>query len=150
MEVLNVVNKTTGEIVLNLIDNDLGPDINQSHISEMTLIIANRLVRLLVVMDPVHKVPRRNFRVLALVIRGTGFDFADVVHNEFFVAADRLDEERLDSGGTARVVDPLTTRLGRVGRIEDGNLTVGVVEPGDHVADRSRGSSATQAFAVWV
>ena len=150
MEVLNVVNETAREIVFYLVDNDLGPDVDEPDIGKVTLVITNRLVSFLVVVDPIHKVARGNFGVLALVIRRVGLDLADVVHDEFFVAANRLDEKRLDSGSTARVVNPLATRLGRVGSIEDGNLTVGVLEPGDHVADRSLGSSTTQAFAIWV
>lgn len=85
MKVLDVVDQPTGKVILNLINDDGRPDIDEFDVGEVLLVIVNGLIDLLVIANAVTEIESSNFRVLPLVVRRRCLDFQDVVHDQVFV-----------------------------------------------------------------
>lgn len=152
MQVLNIVDQPTGQVVLDLVNDDGGADVDQLNIGVLLLVIIDGLINLLVVADALAEVESGQLGVLPLVIRRGGLDFEDIGHDEILVIADRLDEEGLDIGIATLLVYPLATLLGGVCRVEDGDnafLRV-IVEPIDHIGDGHLGGGSAHALAFFI
>ena len=149
VEVHEVVNHPTLQVVLDAIDNDLLADVHDLQIGQMALVLINGLVHLLVIPDALYEVRRSTFRVLALVVGGRGLDLEDVAHDQGLVVTFRLDEERLHPLGITPLLDPASALLGGVGRVEDPN-DPSVGEPIQHIRHRRFGRRPAHSFALLI
>lgn len=150
MKVLDIIDEAAGQIVLDTIDDDLSADVNELDIGIKVFILVKSLIDFFVVADTSHKVFCSFFGVLANVVRGSGLDFTDVVHDQVVVIAFGLDEERSNACKATGIVDPFSTLLGRVGRVENCHLPVCSPEPVDHVRDCCFSSSTPESFPIRV
>lgn len=87
MEVLDVVNQTTGQVILDLVNDDGRPNVDKLDVGILLLVFIDSLVDLLVVADTVSKILSSKLWILAHVIGRSGLDFEDVVHDDVFVVA---------------------------------------------------------------
>lgn len=87
MKILDIIDQPTGQIILDLIDDDSGADIDKLDIGVMLLVLIDGFVNPFVIPDTSAEIQRSHFGVLALVIRGRGFDFEDVVHDNLLIVA---------------------------------------------------------------
>jgi hypothetical protein len=92
VEVHQVVYHTTLQVVLNLIDDDLLPHVDQLDVGEVPLILVDCLIDLFVVADTVAEIGSRLLWVLAHVVRRSRLHFQNVGHDQVFVVAFRLHE----------------------------------------------------------
>jgi hypothetical protein len=134
VQVHEIVDHATLQVILNRIDNNLLPDIHNLQIREVILIFINCLVNLLVIANAIAEILRSLLWVLANVVGRGGLDFEDVAHDQLFIVALTLYEERLDSLFLAALLDPAAARLRAVGGVEDGD-DAARLEPGYHVVD---------------
>lgn len=141
MQVHEVVDDATLEIVLDTVDDDLLANIHQFQVGVVVLILVaiNSLVDLFVVLDPIAKVLSRLFWILALVVGACQLDVTDVGHDGLFIIAFAFDKQNFDAMGSARIIDPFTAFLGGIGRIQNANNAAGA-EPGKHVSYGGLGS----------
>lgn len=141
MQVHEVVDNATLKIVLDTVDDDLLANIHQFQVCVAVLILVaiNSLVDLFIVLDPSAKVLSRLFWILTLVVGACQLDVADVGHDGLFIITFAFDKQNLDAMSSARIIDPFTTLLGGIGRIQDANNAAGA-EPGKHVSNGGLGS----------
>lgn len=152
MQVLNIVDQTTRQIILDLIDYDRRSNIDQLDISVLLFIIIDRFIGLLIIANAFAEVQRRQLRVLPLIIRRISLDFKDIGHDEIFIVTNRFDKERFDIGITALLEDPLATLFGRVRSVQNSNhsfLCI-VMEPVDHIGDGHFGGGSTHSLTFFI
>lgn len=117
MQVHQVIDYSTLQIILNSVDDDLAADVDKFNIRQVFLILVDRLIDLLVVSNPVTKVLSSDFWVQAFVIRTGSLDLEDIGHDQVLVIAFRFDEDGLDIIGRTTLTDPTTADLGRIGSV---------------------------------
>lgn len=141
MQVHEVVDNATLKIVLNAVDDDLLANVHQLQVGVAILVMVgvNSLVDLFIVLDSIAKVLGRIFWILAAVVRACQLDVTNVCHDDLFIIAFAFDKQNLNAMGGARVPDPFTTLLGRIGRVQDANDAAGA-EPSKHVSNGGLGS----------
>ena len=142
MEILDIVNQATGQVVFNVINNHGGTDVDQLDVSEVVLIVSKRLVDFFIIADTISEVLCSDLRVLSHIIWRRSLDLENIVHNKFLVIAFRLNKQGLDSVGKTVFVDPITAILGGVCGIQDRNLPISLTEPASHVCHGCLSSSA--------
>ena len=133
---------------------DITNDHAVAHVHDLAvrelLLAVDRLVHLLVVADAIAEVLRRQLRVLARVVRRGGLDLTDVGHDELLVVALGLDEQRVDVGPIADLLDPAPPLARRVGRVEQRHRALAAPEPGQHVRDGGLGGHLAQPLALGI
>lgn len=122
-----------------LIDDDLRPDIHNLDIREILLVClaVKSLIDLLVIADPVPEIESRSLWIGSLIIWRRRLDLEDVRHDQVLVITTRLDEQCLDVMLLAFVVYPAAPVLGGIGRVEDCDCSVFLLEPFDHIIESS-------------
>ena len=151
VQIHEIVNDATLQVVLDTIDDDLLAHVHELEISVLILvtIVVNRFVDLLIHLDAVAEILGRLLGILATVV-GTGrFDVADVGHDELLVITLALYKEDLDSMVLKSVHNPFAALLCRVSGIKDADDTPRL-KPSEHVVDSSLGSLATFAFTFGI
>ncbi len=150
MKVHQKVDATALEVVLQPVDNDPLPNIDELDISQIGLVFADGLIDPLVVANAVEEVLGSRLRVLTDVIWRCSLDLEDVRHDDTLVIADGFDEDRLEAFLEATFLDPATTRFGGVGSIENGNHSFFILEPFEHISDSCLRSGSPESFALGV
>ena len=150
MEIHEIVDNPTLEVVFDLVDDHLTTDIDKLDIREMLLILIDCLVNLLIFPDPIEEVPTRVFRILPYVIRRRGFHFHDVCHYDIVIVAFGLDEQRLDAVRLAALCNPTTTGLGRICSIQYRHHSLSTIEPFYHVVHSGLSSGVTHSLTLRV
>lgn len=148
MEVHCEVDDSRLQVIGHLVDHDLRADVDKFDVGQIRF--RKCLVHLLVVPNPVSKVPRRLFRILADVIRRSGLHFQDITHDQIFVITLALNKEHVVPLRITTLLDPLPPVLGRIGSIKDSNMTAFMLKPAKHVGNSSFGGSAPETFAFRV
>ena len=77
MEIHEIIDDSALKVVLDLVDNDLLPNIYQFDVCKIFLILIDSLVDLLVSPDPIAEILTCDFWVLSLVVWRCGLDFHD-------------------------------------------------------------------------
>ena len=150
MEILDVIDQTARQVVLDLVNDHRGADIDQLDVGVMLLILINGFVNLLVVPDASAEIQRSHLGILTLVIRGRGLNFEDVVHDDLFIITCRFNEQCLDACLFAGLIDPAASISGGIGGIQDSDDTFSGVEPGNHIRDSSSGGRSPHFFPFLV
>lgn len=150
MQVHQVIDDPTLQVVLDTVDDDLLADIHNFQVCEVTLIGINCLVHLLVVTDAVAEVLGRNFGVLTSVVGGRGLYFENIAHDELLVVTLALDKQSLNTFSITSLLDPPTSFLGAVSSIKDGDYSILLLEPLQHVNQCSLSSSASHTLALCI
>lgn len=143
MEIHEIVDDPALQVVMDLIDDDLTPDVDQLDVRQVLLVLIDGLIDLFVHANAVPKVVGRNLRVLAHVIRTCGLDLTDIGHDERLIIALGLDEDGLDPVGRTAFSDPATSFFGRVGGVQDADDAFPFIVPAQHVTDGGFGGSTT-------
>lgn len=151
MQVHEIIDNSTLEVVLDAVDDDLFADIHELEVGVFVLIAVtiDGLVDLLVHLDTITKVLGGFFWILAAIVGAGGLDISDVGHDEILVVALALHEENLDTVAGAGVDDPFPALLGRVGGIQDAD-DAATSEPSQHVGNGGLGGSAALTLALGV
>lgn len=151
MQIHEVVDNTTLEIVLNAVDDDLLANVHQLQVGVAVLIAVgvNSLVDFFIVLDAIAKVLGRFFWILAAVVGACQLDVTNVGHDGLFIIAFAFDKQHLDAMGSARIPDPFASLLGGIGRIQDANDAAGA-EPGKHVSNGGLGSGTAFPLTLGV
>lgn len=92
VQIHQVVDYTTLEIVLDAVDDDIGSDISQFDISQVLFFLINRLVDLFVLGNAVQEVLGGQLGILVLIVWASSFDVYDISHDERLIVADGLDK----------------------------------------------------------
>lgn len=150
VQVHKVVHHTTLEVVCNTIDDNLAPHVDELDKGEIFLILVNSLVHLFIVLNTFTEVTGGFFGILAGVVGACGLHIKNIAHNEVLIIALGFDEESLDVGGGATLLDPATPVFGGVCRVEYGNGVLGVLEPLDHVGDGGFCGSTAETLPFFV
>lgn len=152
MQVHEVIYNAGLEVVVDLVDDDLGANIHNLDIRQVLLVAIriDGLIDLLVVADAIPKVERRSLGIGALVVGRGGLDLEDIGHDERLVVAAGLDKQRVDSFPGALVIDPAAAHASRVGGVEDGDGALTAAEPLQHVIKGSLSCCAAHLLACWV
>ena len=109
VQVHQVINHSTLEIVLYPVDNDLTSNVDDLAVCHVRLVLIHRLVYLLIHRDTLSEILCRLLRVLPLIIRRRKLHVFDIGHNQLFVVALGLHKQRLDALSIAAVLDPSTS-----------------------------------------
>jgi len=149
VQVHEVVDHTTLQIVLDPIDDDLLANIHDLQVGQIVLLLVDGLVNLLVIANALSKVLDSRLGILTLVIGGCSLDFEDVAHDDVLVVALRLDEESLYALCITSFLDPASACLCRVRSIEDPN-DASLCEPLQHVRHSSFGSRSAHPLTLRV
>ena len=150
MEVHQIIDDSTLKVVLDLIDNNLTPYVNQLDVCKVLLIVPNCLVNVLVCLDSTEKIFACNLRILSFVVWGRSLDLHDIRPDYILIVTFRLHIKRLDILGFALLGDPTATSLGGVGGIEYGNYTLFTVEPVYHIFECGLSGGMAHSFAFRV
>jgi hypothetical protein len=78
MEIHQVVHNATLQVVSDLIDDAMLPDINELYVCENIFLLIDCLVNLFVIANAVEKILGRDLGVLANVVRGRGFHLHNI------------------------------------------------------------------------
>lgn len=151
MQIHQVIDNSTLQVILNPVDDDLLANVHDFEIRVVALISVSidGLVHFFVVSDAVSEVLRSFFRVLTLVI-GTGrLHIPNVGHDYILVVAFALHKQYFDAMLFTCFNNPFTALFGGIGRIQDTNSAAGA-EPGQHIRDSSLCGSSSLAFTFWV
>lgn len=151
MQVHEIIYDSALQVVLDAVDDHLGANVHDLEVGEVTLVavLVNRLVDLLIHLDPVPEVQGSLLRILSLVVRAGSLDIPNVGHDQVLVVAFGFDKEHLNALAGALLVDPLAPILGRIGCIEDTNDAT-LTEPFDHVGDGCLGGHSSSSFALGI
>jgi hypothetical protein len=147
VQIHEVVDDTTLQVILDQVDDALFANIQDLQIRQVTLVLANCLVDLLVVANTVAEVLGCLLGVLALIVGGCGLDLEDIAHNQVLIIALAFDKKGLNAFGVATILDPSTALLRGVGRIQDGNDST-CLEPGNHIRDSCLGCCAAHPLPL--
>lgn len=149
VEIHQIVDNTTLEIVLDTVDDTLLADIHKLQICQVILRLVNSLVDLLIIGDTVTEILCSLLGVHSDVVWGGCLDFQDIAHDKVLVVALGLDIHGLNTGLVTFCLDPAAARLGRVSSIEDCNDSA-ILEPDEHVrhSSLSRSTSHSLSFAI--
>jgi hypothetical protein len=151
MQIHEVVNDTTLQVVRNPVDDDLLADIHDFQIRKVIFIavFVDRLIHLFVHADAISEILRSSLGVLALVVGTRRLYIADVGHDESLIVAFALHKQHLNSFLVARVQNPSPALLGGIGCVENADYTT-LPEPREHVGNGglSGGSALFFAFGV--
>jgi hypothetical protein len=111
MEVHEVVNDSTLEIVPNSTDDDLLANVHDLKVSQMRLLAfgINSAVHFLVIANTVAEIKSGSLGVLAAVIWASGLNIANIGHDELFIIALALNKKNLDAIFVANLQNPLAT-----------------------------------------
>lgn len=150
MQVHEVVDHPRLQVVLQSVDDDLAAHIDDLAICHVLLVLIERLIHPLIHLYPLPEVLCRLFGILTSVVRTSELHLLDVAHDQVFIVALALHEERLYALGVAAVLDPAAARLGGVGGIKNGDQVVGRLEPFQHVVDGCFSGGAAEALALLV
>ena len=150
MEVHKIVDDSTLKVVLDLIDNNLTPYVNQLDVCKVLLIVIDGLVNLLICLDPTKKIFACNLGILSRVVWRCSLDFHDIRPDNVLIVTFRLHIKRLDILGFTLFSDPAATSLGGVGGIEYGNYTLLIVEPVYHIFHCGLSGGMAHSLAFWV
>lgn len=165
VEVGQEVHQPGLQVVLDAVDDDLVAEVRHFDVGELFLGLVDGLVHLLVHFDAVPEILGRLFGVLSApmsaetakligfvpdVIWRSGLHFENVCHDEVFIVAFALHEQVRHLGRFEFLVNPLATRLGRVGGIQDSHLVHRVPQPVQHVGDGCLGRRATGLLSLRV
>jgi hypothetical protein len=123
MQIHEVVDDATLQVVLDAVDNDLLAGIHDLEIGVFILvsITVNRLVDPLVMTYAVTKILSGGFRVLTAVVGACGLDITDIGHYGVLIVAFALDKEDLYAVSGAYVGDPFATVLCGIGSVKNGD-----------------------------
>ena len=132
------------------IDDALLANVHNLEVCEIVLGVINCLVDLLIVANAVSEILGSLLGVLANVVWRSGLDLKNVAHNEIFIVALALNKQCLNSLLVAALLDPAASLLGAVGGIEDGNDSVLLLEPENHIVDGSLSSCTSHSFTFGI
>lgn len=148
MQVHQVIDNSRLKISLDVVDDDLAAHVDQFDICQVFL--RDRLIGLSVVDDSRLEVLDRLFRIHVLVIRGFQLDRHDVMQDQCLIFADRLNKHDLDVVLLAFCHQHLSSGAGGVGCIIEGNDTLLLLEPVDHIFQGFNSSLAARPLTVRV
>jgi len=134
MQVHEIVNNPTLQVVLNRIDDNLLAHIHNFQVCKIALILIDCLVDLLVVANTLTEILCSRLGILAFVVGGGGLDFEDIAHDQLFVVAFALNEQCLDSVFVAALLDPTAAGLRTVRCVENGD-DAALLEELQHICD---------------
>ena len=87
MQVHQIVDNPTLQVVLNAIDDDLLADIHELQIRKITLGLINCLVNLLVIFDAITEVLSSYLGVQPYVVWRCSLDLQNIAHDQVFIVA---------------------------------------------------------------
>lgn len=151
MEVHEVVDNTTLEVVANAVDDDLLPHVHNLEEGQILLVavFVERLVHLFVVAYAIAEVESGRFGILALVIGTGGLDVANVHHDHVLVVTLGLNKDDLNVILRHDVEYPFAPFFCAVGGIEDTDDSA-LLKPPEHVGYRGLSGSAALALSLLV
>lgn len=135
VQVHQIVDHATLQIILYPIDDDLTPHIDDLAVGHIALVLIQRLVHPLIHAYPLPEILRRLFGVLTLVVRTRRLDFEDIAHDDVLFIALALDENSLDILAVTALFDPTPPVFGGVRGIEDRDEVSRRAEPFAHIVD---------------
>lgn len=146
-----VIDKTTGKIILDEIDDDLVAHVDELNVSIALFGLVDGLIYFFIIRDPLPEIPGRFFGILTFVIRRGCLYFQDVAHDQLLIVTFRFDEDGVDAGGGNAFMHPFTSISCRVGGIEDGNRIVFVrAEPAQQVRHSGFGSCSPRLLPLGI
>ena len=151
MEVHEVVDNATLEVIANPVNNDLFPNVHNLEEGQILLVavLVERLVHLFVVAYAIAEVESGLFGILPLVIGAGGLDVANVHHDQVLVVALGLNKDDLNVILAHDVENPFAPLFRAVGGIEDTDYSA-FLKPPEHVGYCGLGSSAALALSLLV
>lgn len=150
MQVHQVVNNPTLQVILDSIDDALFAHVHNLEVCEIVLGVINCLIDLLIIANAVSEILGSLLGVLANVVWRSGLDLKNVAHNEIFIVALALNEQCLNTLLVASLLDPSAALLCAVGGIENGNDSVLLLEPENHIVDGSLRSCTSDSFTFGI
>lgn len=116
MQVHEVIDNATLQVVLDPVDDDLLANVEDFQIRQVVLVpvFVDRLVDLFVISNAAPEVDGSLLWILAFVVGAGCLDVSYICHDQFLVVALGLDVDDLDPGVGADLQYPLATFLGGI------------------------------------